>query len=232
MAGFDLSFRRTMRTEGTCNFSPNDKGNVVVSGVCVLPTYAGIAPKFHPHWKGFAYIKSSIASMKSKPQYGTAEFTRWKAQLDKLLAGSPVVQNLVKAFYKATFWDAYRLTNVKAQEVADWCFDHLVNAGGRGARWAQLAAKVKPDGDIGPVSIAAINAMPSKEFLERAADISGKHRLDVAEGDPTQIPFLTSWLTRDGQPQEVIAMVKAAAKDGRIDEREVSALTQAMEATA
>lgn len=232
MAKFDPAYRKTMRTEGACNFSPHDKGNVVVNGVCTIPTYAGIAPAFHGTWPGFRYIKDAIAAMPKKPPYGTEAFKVWKRQLDKTLAGSPVVQNLVQAFYKANFWDGNRLGEIVAQEVSDWIFDHWINAGGRGIKWAQLAARVKPDGGIGPITLAAINAMPAKEFLSRAADIAGKHRLDVAEGDPTQIPFLTSWLERDGQPPEIIAIVKAAARDGRIDEQEEAELVAAMEATA
>lgn len=232
MASFETSYRKTMRTEGACNFSPHDLGNVVVSGVCTVPTYAGIAPAFWPTWPGFRYIKEIIAGMPRKPEYGTEAFKAWKRQLDKTLAGSPVVQNLVRAFYMTNFWDANRLGEVASQEVADWIFDHAVNAGGRGIKWAQLAARVKPDGGIGPVTLKAINAMAPKEFLSRAADIAGKHRLDVAEGNPSQIPFLTSWLERDGQPAGIIAMVKAAARDGRIDEREEAELGAAMDATA
>jgi hypothetical protein len=227
-AKFEVSFPKTMRVEGACNFSSHDKGNIVVNGVCTVPTYAGIAPAFHYGWRGFAYVKDIAASMKNRPPYDTPEFWRWKRLLDKTLADSPVVQNLVKTFYKANFWDNYRLGEITAQEVADWLFDHAVNAGGRGIKWAQLAANVKPDGGIGPITLAAINKMDPKEFLARAADIAGKHRLDVANGNPSQIPFLTSWLSRDGQPAEIIAMVKAAAKDGRIDEREEVDLNAAM----
>ena len=231
MASFEKSYLKTMRTEGACNFSPHDLGNVVVDGVCTCPTYSGIAPIFHPGWPGFRYIKEVIAGMPRKPPYGTDAFKTWKRQLDKTLAASPVVQNLVRAFYMTNFWDANRLGEIISQDVADWAFDHAVNAGGRGIKWAQLAARVKPDGGIGPITLKAINAMPPREFLERAADIAGKHRLDVAESNTSQVPWLTSWLERDGQPPEIIAMVKAAARDGRIDEREEAELCAAMDAT-
>lgn len=232
MAKFETSFPKTMRTEGACNFSPADRGNIVVHGVCTVPTYAGIAPAFHGGWPGFRYVKDAIAGMGAKPAYDTPQFWRWKKLLDKTLAASPVVQNLVRAFYKSLFWDANRIGEVADQCAADWIFDHAVNAGGRGIKWAQLAARVTPDGDMGAVTIKAINGMTPKEFLSRAADIAGKHRLDVAGNKPSQIQFLTSWLERDGQPAEIIAMVRAAAKDGRIDAREESQLRAAMEVMA
>lgn len=230
MAKFDVSHLSTMKVEGSTNWNPNDRGNVVVGGVCKTPTYAGIAPFYHGHWKGFDYIRSAVASMGAMPKYDTPAFWAWKKKLDKTLADSPVVQNLVKAFYQSTFWAPNRLDEIKSQGVANWLYDHLVNGGARGARWAQLAARVTPDGDVGPQTIAAINAMPPAEFLARADDIAGKHRLDVAHKDPSQIPFLASWLGRDNQPPEIIAMVKSAAKDGRLDEKEVASLGAAMEA--
>lgn len=218
-----------MGAEGASNWNPNDRGNVVLHGFCLLPTYAGIAPAFHPTWKGWQYVKAAVASMRQMPKYDSPDFWRWKKQLDKVLAQSPALQSLVKAFYLSTFWNSNRLGDIESQEVANWIYDHAVNAGARGAKWAQLAAKVTPDGAIGPQSVAAINAIPAIQFLRRATDIAGAFRLDVASEHPSQIQFLSSWLDRDGQPPEIIAMVKAAARDGRLDAQEVAGLKSAME---
>lgn len=98
--------------------------------------------------------------------------------------------------------------------------------------WAQLAAQVKPDGKLGAVSIAAINTADPAGLLGRMEDIAGAYRLDRANDNPSQIQFLTSWLRRDGQPDSIIAMVKQAAKDGRLDDSEVVTLKAAMAAVA
>lgn len=229
MSDFKLSYAKTMRTEGASNWSPEDGGNIVVAGRCTVPTYAGIAPKFNRGWKGFDYVLQAISNMALMPKYDSQAYWDWKKKLDKTLAGSPALQSLVLAFYQTNYWNANRLGEIESQDAADWCFDHIVNAGGRGARWAQLAAKVTPDGDIGPATIAAVNAMPPAKFLSRVEDIAGKYRLDVAHDHPSQIQWLKSWLERDGQPPEIIAMVLAAAKDGRLDDKEVAQLDAAMD---
>ena len=108
----------------------------------------------------------------------------------------------------------------------------MVNAGARGIMWAQLAAKVKPDGDMGSKSIAAINVANPAELLDRMEDIAGEYRLDRAHNKPSQIQFLTSWLRRDGQAESIIAMVRQAAADGKLDDSEVAKIKAAMEATA
>lgn len=214
MANFDRSFLKTNWTEGGTNWNPDDKGNVVVNGICMVPTYAGIAPAFFPAWKGFKYVKQTAAATGLMPKFDTSAFWIWKKKLDKALAASPVLQNLVKAFYRDNFWNPNRLSEVSSQPVADWIYDHLVNAGGRGAMWIQEAAGVKADGVIGPVSITAINSADPDHLLQEATDVAAFYRLDRAASHPSQIQFLPSWLQRDGVSQDEINQVMQAARDG------------------
>lgn len=230
MADFRIAQKEVMNDEGGSNFHPADKGNVVVNGVVTLPTYRGIAPVFWRGWPGWNYVKRVMETMKPMPTFNSREFWAWKKKLDSLLAQIPALQALVDEFYLATFWNANRLGEIESQAVATWVYGHIVNGGARGAMWAQLAARVHPDGDIGPITIRAINAMPAEEFLQRAGDIAGAHRIDKGKASPSQIPFLADWLERDGQPPGIIAMVKAAARDGILSDSEATAIKGAMEA--
>jgi lysozyme family protein len=218
----------TMGNEGGASFNPADLGNVVVNGIVTIPTYKGIAPVSHPQWRGWKYITGCIGQLNKMPVYGTEAHRNWVKHLNGLLADFAPLQAAVLDFYKATFWDANRLDEITAEVVVAWIYDHVVNAGQRGIMWAQLAANADPDGKMGPVSIAAINATDPAVLLERMEDIAGAFRLDRAHNKPSQIQFLTSWLRRDGQPESIIAMVRQAAADGTLDDSEVATLKAAM----
>ena len=213
----------TMRAEGGYANNPADTGG---------ETYKGISRVMHPRWPGWKYVDGVKALTTAQPHYGTTSYGNWVKYINGKLAQLNQLQAAVISFYKTNFWDANRLGEINDERVAAWVYDHIVNGGGRGAMWAQLAARVKPDGKLGPVSIAAINGADPAALLERAADIAGAYRLDRAHDKPSQIQFLTSWLRRDGQPESIIAMVRAAASDGRIDATEVAQLKAAMQATA
>lgn len=211
----------TMGEEGNYANNPNDAGG---------ETYKGIARKFWPNWPGWKYIDGVKVLTTNQPVYGTGAYAAWVKYLNFKLAQLLQLQQAVISFYKTNFWDANRLDEISSAPVAAWIYDHVVNAGARGAMWAQLAAQVKPDGQLGPVSIAAINAADPVQLLSRMGDIAAAYRLDRAHDNPSQIPFLTSWLRRDGQPNAIIAMVQAAARDGKLDDSEVVKIKAAMEA--
>ena len=232
MAQFLPAYQKTNGNEGGASYNPADLGNVVVNSVVIIPTYKGIAPVSNPRWSGFKCITDAVAQLTPMPHYGTEAYRNWVRHLNIVLAAITPLQTAVLAFYEINYWRSNRLGEIVSQDVAEWLYDHVVNAGQRGAMWIQLAAKVTPDGGIGAKSLAAINAANPAELLDRAEDIAGAYRLDRAHDNPSQIQFLTSWLTRDGQPPSIIALVKKAASDGRLDDSEVAKLKAAMEAVA
>lgn len=223
MAEFLTAHNKTMGNEGGYANNPADAGG---------ETYKGIARKFWPKWGGWAFIDQTKKGMTAQPHYGTGAYFNWVKTLNKTLAANLTLQKHVLTFYAANFWDPNHLGEIVDQTVAEWTYDHIVNAGARGAMWLQLAASCKPDGAIGPKTIAAVNATDPAHLLERCEDVAGAYRLDKAEANPSQIQFLTSWLRRDGQPESIIAMVRRAAADGKLDSTEVATLKAAMAATA
>jgi len=223
MADFLPAYAATNRNEGGFANNPKDKGGM---------TAWGIARIHHPGWKGWPIIDMHLKLTTRQPSYGSPEYSAWVRNFNAIINVDKRLKELRVLFYEMNFWKASRLGEIQNQAVAEWIYDHVVNAGGVGIMWAQLAARVKPDGGMGPVTIGAINGMPAGDFLLRAADIAGAYRLDRASADPSQIQFLRSWLTRDGQPESIIQMVRNAVADGRLSGAEVAAIKSKMLATA
>jgi lysozyme family protein len=74
---------------------------------------------------------------------------------------------IVKPFYKQEYWDATLCDSMPSG--VDYClFDLSVNAGcGRSAMVMQSAVGVKVDGQIGPISLAAILGLEPKYVIDR-----------------------------------------------------------------
>jgi len=73
----------------------------------------------------------------------------------------------VKPFYKKKFWDACRCNDLP-DGIDYLVFDFAVNAGvGRSAKTLQSAVGATPDGAIGPLTLAAVNAIPEAELVEK-----------------------------------------------------------------
>lgn len=124
------------------------------------------------------------------------------------------------SIYRKDYWDALRLDNVAAHSraIALELFDTGVNMGtGKAAEFLQrslnalnaqgkLYADIKVDGDIGPATLAALDAYFAKrgaaggEVLRRALDcLQGARYVALAEGRQANEDFLFGWLrTRIG----------------------------------
>lgn len=211
MAVFEIADKLTRRNEGGYANNPADAGG---------ETYKGVARKFHGHlpmWQIIDRVKAANPLARAK-------------ELNAKLEGIPELQQQIESFYRSTFWDANKLSLITSQPVANWIYDHCVNADTRGEKWAQEAAGVKIDGQIGPVTIAAINAMDPSKFLQEAEDVAAFYRLDRALANSSQIQFLPSWLRRDGVSDDEIREVMAMAKNG-LTMDEVKTLKGLIEAT-
>jgi lysozyme family protein len=223
MASFELARKRTDGNEGGWADNPNDAGG---------ETFRGISRNNFPKWQGWPVIDQEKKKLGAVPKlYGGNAYRVYVEKLNARLFALPLLMKWVEDFFRVNFWSPNMLDEVQSQEVADWIYDHAVNGGARGVMWVQEAAGVKADGDIGPVSLAAINAIPPAKLLQEAEDVAAFYRLDRAAADPSQIQFLPSWLRRDGVSQEEINQVMQAAKDG-LTYTEVAALKRLIQATA
>jgi len=102
-----------------------------------------------------------------------------------------------QAIYKKMYWAPIKGDSIRRQPVATAIFDMAVLCGpARAARMAQTAVGAKADGIIGPLTLGAINAMPSVQFLEAFTKICNDYLNGIAQANPTQNRFLAGWSKR------------------------------------
>lgn len=104
MADFVTAFALTMKNEGGYVHDPQDPGG---------ETYKGIARRMNPKWDGWVDV-DVLKKEKGFP-----------ANLD----GNALLQEKIKAFYEANYWDRIRGDEIQNQDVAESIFDFAVNAG-------------------------------------------------------------------------------------------------------
>lgn len=107
-------------------------------------------------------------------------------------------------FYFTGFWQASRADQMPGK-IALAVFDFAVNAGvDRAAMVLQQSLRVKADGIIGPVTLAALRAADQDELL---ADYLGRRALfyhDIVTANTRHARFLRGWLNRLFRLQRVI----------------------------
>lgn len=106
-----------------------------------------------------------------------------------------ITKDEAKAIYKANYWDAAKCGELP-EEIQAIHFDTAVNSGvSRAAKMLQEAAKVKQDGAIGPVTLAAARIDP--ELLKQRY-IVARYRFygEIVNRDRSQLAFIVGWLNR------------------------------------
>lgn len=103
----------------------------------------------------------------------------------------------VAAMYKAKYWD--RVKGDLLPEGVDYAvFDAAVNSGpGRAIKWLQGCVGVDMDGDLGPKTLAAINAFDPADLVQDYA----KRRLSFLTDLPHWGTFGKGWSRRVAEVQ-------------------------------
>ncbi len=105
-------------------------------------TYAGIARNIHPKWEGWGKIDSD----------------EYDSELTEL----------VRRFYKKSFWDRIKGDDITSQIVADTIFSFAVNAGIKtSVKIMQRVIGATCDGVFGPKSLQFLNEMIEDDKDER-----------------------------------------------------------------
>ena len=99
-------------------------------------------------------------------------------------------QDTAKAIAKSEYWDRYSCDSFDPR-LGFQVFDAAYN-GGPAARWLQEAAEVQPDGVIGPVTIAAVNAADPLRIIMRF----NSYRLTYLASLDTFPTFGRGWANR------------------------------------
>lgn len=132
-------------------------------------TYAGIARNHHPGWPGWEWIDR----------------------------GAEPPAQLVRDFYRLKFWDPLRCGEIRQQAIAASLFNFAVNAGIKtSAKLAQAVVGVTPDGQLGPKSLEALNAMHPERFAAAFALAKLARYAQICNRDRSQSKFLLGWVNR------------------------------------
>ena len=131
-------------------------------------TFAGIARKFHPTWEGWAFVDR----------------------------GETPPTDLVRSFYKMTFWKPIFGDDINSQRVAEVVFSQFVNMGGNAIKLMQKTLGVVADGAIGSKTLYALNSMEEERFLALfcIANVARYHTIGMR--DRTQRTFWPGWIAR------------------------------------
>ncbi|QIB35107.1 glycoside hydrolase family 108 protein [Ancylobacter pratisalsi] len=115
----------------------------------------------------------------------------------------------VRAIYRKQYWDGVRAD--EPPTGLDYCvFDAAVNSGvGQAVKWLQRALGVAADGQIGEVTLAALNGRPVVPLIEGVCD----RRLAMLKWLTTFRTFGAGWLRRVGEVREVAIRMARGGPD-------------------
>ena len=107
-----------------------------------------------------------------------------------------ISKNDVAWLLKTHYWNRWRADEIVSQPIAELLVDWLWCSGKPAITIPQRTLKVKPDGIVGPVTLAALNAASPEKLHSRIKNerIGYIHR--ILERNPTQQCFRNGWLNR------------------------------------
>ena len=178
MKTFDELFEGVIKHEGYYANVAGDKGG---------ETYMGVARNLHPSWQGWQIVDAY------KKEYGTIHHnTKIK---------NPELTQMVKEFYRHTFYHTYCIEAIKNVALQEIIFDWCVNSGYWGSCGVQKVLNrffdcdLKLDGIIGTQTIAAINSCDA-EILFNAIKSARIHYYHIIATKDENAKFLKGWLRR------------------------------------
>ena len=101
------------------------------------------------------------------------------------------------SIYKKLYWDAMNMDLIKDASVAICIFDQGVLQGAQTSlRMVQEIVGVDQDGELGPVTAAAINAQDPKKLAISFTRLCMHRFARIVENNPSQAKFIAGWTDR------------------------------------
>jgi lysozyme family protein len=124
--------------------------------------------------------------------------------------GEPTLDDLKKItpqdrqeLYKTLYWDFINLDLCQNRKTAIVIFDQSVNRGAQHSAFmvqsvlvVQFRAKIKVDGQMGPLTYQALSAIKEEKFLLKFFELAQQEYVQIVKHDPSQIINLSGWLNR------------------------------------
>lgn len=97
---------------------------------------------------------------------------------------------------KTGYWDVCKADQIEDQKLAELIVDWCVNSGTARIRNVQSILEVRPDGCVGPVTLAAINGGDTAELYRRIMAARTGWFERIVRNDPRQMVNLRGWMNR------------------------------------
>lgn len=97
---------------------------------------------------------------------------------------------------KSGYWDKCKADQIDNQKIAEIIADWCVNSGTARIRDVQTILGVKPDGIVGPKTLAVINGADQRVMYDRIRMAREQWYHKRVQIDPSQKKFLKGWLNR------------------------------------
>jgi lysozyme family protein len=176
MADFNTALKVLDELEGGWSTQKFDKGGVTRAGISLrfLQTQTALSGDFDHDGKISAHDLQAMTQL----------------ERDDLL--------------KAVFWTPLKLDKITAQRIGTLLFCQAVNLGAMEAviLLQQALMQINPrlklrlDGLLGPLTIAATNARAATDLLSTYKVLNAKYYAHIVERDKTQSVFYGGWLHR------------------------------------
>lgn len=176
-------FKKALKEVFALEFS-NPKNALHTNKGEVGYTFCGIYETANPNWKGWPLIKTIVKKHKTLSEasiecYNNAE-----------------IMKLAEDVYEDRYWSPYRLGELN-QTAAEEIFVFGVNTGMATAiKKAQKVAGVVEDGQVGPATIKAINAINESVFDLKFDEEEIKHYNSLIAKKPSFAMFKNGWHSR------------------------------------
>lgn len=190
MANFDEASVSTLQHEGQYTDHKDDRGG---------ETYCGISRRWHPAERVWAHID------------GHKQHPGFRSDPNSVI-NHKMLASMVTDFYKREFWNKIKGDDIPSQKIANYLYDIAVNKGVKdSSTYLQIGCgisnrngrdwpDIKPDGNIGDKTIAALTAWINKRgewpcLLLLGANILA-HWQSQAIKHPSQEEFINGILVR------------------------------------
>jgi len=163
--GFKRGLEKVLEHEGFYSNDSRDHGG---------ETYRGVSRRWFPKWKGWEIIDS----------YENKGDLRYDKELEQE----------VENFYYAFFWIRIKAHEINDDFIAEMVFNFSINMGKKVvAKKMQRVLRVKPDGIIGPQTLAALNTINRDIFVYHFLLEIVEFYVQLGKEQPH---FLRGWLNR------------------------------------
>lgn len=94
------------------------------------------------------------------------------------------------------YWDKWSADGIKNQSVANLLVDWYWCSGTPGIKKPQVILGLIADGQVGPKTLAAVNAANQKDLFDKVYKSREKFLNDIVKNNPAQKKFIKGWLNR------------------------------------